>query len=97
MPAYVIVDMDVRDPLAYEEYRKLAAPSVAAYGGTYIVRGGASEVLEGDWIPARLVVLEFPSVEQARQWWDSPEYQVAREVRKDAAHGKFVLVESYTG
>jgi uncharacterized protein (DUF1330 family) len=65
---------------------------VTAYGGRYVVRGGATEVLEGDWIPNRLVVLEFPTVAQAQAWWASPEYSVAKEIRRRAARTDMVLV-----
>ena len=92
MAAYVIVDIEVTEPVEYEEYKRLAAPTVAAYGGRYVARGGATEVLEGDWVPHRLVVLEFESVEQARRWWDSPEYAVAREVRWRTARTNMVVV-----
>jgi uncharacterized protein (DUF1330 family) len=92
MTAYVIVDIEVTDPVGYEEYKRLAAPTVAAYGGRYIVRGGAAETLEGDWIPRRLVVLEFESVADARRWWDSPEYTAARAVRRRTARTSMVVV-----
>lgn len=92
MAAYVIVDIEVTDPIEYEEYKRLAAPTVAAHGGRYVVRGGAAEVLEGDWLPHRLVVLEFESVERARQWWASPEYAAARVVRQRTARTTMVVV-----
>ena len=92
MAAYVIVDIQVTEPVEYEEYKRLAAPTVAAYGGRYVARGGAAEVLEGDWIPNRLVLLEFESVEQARRWWNSPEYAVAREIRWRTAHTQMVVI-----
>ncbi len=72
MAAYVVVQIAVHDQVLYEEYRRIAPPSIATYGGRYIVRGGASEVLEGDWRPPRLVILEFPDAAQARAWWGSP-------------------------
>ena len=75
MPAYVIVDINVTDPAGYEEYKRLAAPTVTAYGGKYIARGGRTETLEGSWIPNRLVILEFESIDRARQWLHSPEYE----------------------
>lgn len=92
MAAYVIVDIEVTDPIEYEEYKRLAAPTVAAHGGRYVVRGGAAEVLEGDWLPHRLVVLEFESVARARQWWASPEYAAARVVRQRTARTTMVVV-----
>ena len=68
MPAYVIVDILVTDPVAYEEYKRLASLSIQAFGGTYLVRGGASQVLEGSWQPNRLVLLQFDTREKARAW-----------------------------
>jgi uncharacterized protein (DUF1330 family) len=91
--AYVLVDMDVTDPEQYEEYKALAAPSLARYGGRYLVRGGASEVLEGDRVPRRLVVVEFPDADAARRWYHSPEYGEAKAARAGAATGSFILVE----
>ncbi|MER3513043.1 MAG: DUF1330 domain-containing protein, partial [Chloroflexota bacterium] len=82
MAAYVIVDIQVTDPAGYAEYRQLAPPIVAAYGGRYLVRGGALETLEGNWTPQRLVILEFPSLAQAKAWWDAPEYRPLREMRQ---------------
>ena len=92
MAAYVIVDIEVTDPVGYEEYKRLAAPTVAAYGGRYVVRGGAAETVEGDWVPRRLVVLEFESAEQAKRWCGSPEYAVARAVRQRTARSNMVIV-----
>ena len=93
MPAYVIVDIDVHDSVRYEEYKKLAAPTVALYGGKYIVRGGKTETVEGDWSPKRLVVLEFPTVERAKAWLNSPEYAPAREIRHATATSQMIIVE----
>ncbi|HOW43450.1 MAG TPA: DUF1330 domain-containing protein [Candidatus Omnitrophota bacterium] len=93
MSAYVILDIDVRDPLGYEEYKKRGAPTILAYGGKPLVRGGAAEVKEGDWQPQRVVIIEFPSMEQARQWWDSPEYTAARKLRHLAAQTNVVFIE----
>ena len=73
MTAYVIVDMNVTDPVRIEEYRRLAGESVAAMGGEFVVRGGRMEVLDGDWKPERVVVIRFPSLEQARRWRASRE------------------------
>ena len=93
MAAYVIVNITVGDPVRYEEYRRLATPTVSAYGGRYVVRGGSVDVREGGWRPARLVVLEFPSVERAREWYGSAEYKKAIAARTGCATGQFVLVE----
>jgi uncharacterized protein (DUF1330 family) len=93
MPAYVIVDIDVLDPVQYEDYKRLAAPAVAACGGRYLARGGRTETLEGDWGPKRLVILEFESVERAKAWLESPEYRPARDLRHAAARTDMVVVE----
>jgi uncharacterized protein (DUF1330 family) len=93
MPAYVIVDIDVTDPVRYETYKKMAPGAVAAYGGKYLARGGQTEVLEGDWQPKRLVILEFASMAQAKAWVDSPEYRPAREMRHQAATSRMVVIE----
>jgi uncharacterized protein (DUF1330 family) len=93
MTAYVLVDVDVTDAEQYDRYRPLAAASVEQYGGRYLARGGASEVLEGDRVPNRLVVLEFPDTEAARRWYHSPEYTEAKATRDGAATGSFILVE----
>ena len=93
MTAYVLVDVDVTDAARYDEYRTLAAVSVEQYGGRYLVRGGPSEVLEGDRVPRRLVVLEFPDAEAARRWYRSPEYTDAKARRDGAATGSFILVD----
>jgi uncharacterized protein (DUF1330 family) len=93
MAAYVIADVNVTDPTLYDDYRKLVPATIAKYGGRFLARGGAFEVKEGDWKPARLVILEFPSLEQARQWYGSPEYAPALALRLKAAKAKLVLVE----
>jgi uncharacterized protein (DUF1330 family) len=97
MAAYVIVDMDVTDPGRYEGYRPLAAASVERYGGRYIARGGATEVLEGDRVPNRVVLLEFPDVDAARRWYSSDEYGQAKAARAGAATGSFILVDGVPG
>jgi uncharacterized protein (DUF1330 family) len=93
MPAYCIADIDVFDPAGYDKYRSQVLPTITKYGGRFLVRGGPFEVREGDWQPHRLVLLEFPSVEQARGWYDSPEYQAIIGLRTSASRGKFVIVE----
>jgi uncharacterized protein (DUF1330 family) len=93
MPAFLVVQIAVRDAATYERYRELAPPSIAMYGGRYVVRGGATEPLEGTWRPARLVILEFPSVERAREWWDSPEYAAAKALRQSCADTEMLLVD----
>ena len=93
MHAFVIVEIEVHDPEVYENYRSLAPDSVEAYGGKFIARGGATESLEGDWAPERIVVLEFPSLERARQWWASPEYSDAKAIRMRAARTRMIATE----
>ncbi|MDQ6801814.1 MAG: DUF1330 domain-containing protein [Acidobacteriota bacterium] len=93
MPAYVIVDIEVRDPARYERYKELAPPAIAAHDGKYIARGGKVTVLEGDWDPKRCVILEFPSAAQAVKWWHSPEYAAARKAREECATANMIVVE----
>ena len=93
MPGYVIAEVEVTDPAGFEEYRKQVGASLQKYGGRYVVRGGASEVLEGSRSPNRLVVLEFPDADAARRWYHSPEYGHAKSTRAGAAIGSFILVE----
>ncbi len=93
MPAYLILDIHVVDPEEYAAYRERAPATLEAYGGRYLVRGGEHEVVEGDWDPERVVVVEFPSVERAREWYRSPEYQEIVEMRKRAAPSRMVLVQ----
>jgi uncharacterized protein (DUF1330 family) len=93
MPAYLILDIHVEDPEEYAAYRERSPATLEAYGGRYLVRGGPHEVIEGDWDPERVVVVEFPSVERAHEWYESPEYQEIVGMRKRAAPSKVVLVE----
>ena len=93
MPAYVIVETDVSDPEQYEHYKDAAPASIDAHGGRYIARGGEHAVLEGDWNPKRLVVLEFADLETARRWYDSEAYGEARKLREGAATFRMVAVE----
>lgn len=93
MTAYIILDIEVTDPVGYEDYKKLATPTVALYGGKYIVRGGKHEVIEGEWSPNRLAVLAFENVERAKAWLDSPEYAEAKALRHKYAKSKTVIVE----
>jgi uncharacterized protein (DUF1330 family) len=93
MPAYVVVNITVRDPEPYAQYRAMAPPTIAAYGGRYIARGGATQVKEGSWDPKRLVILEFPDVAQAEAWWNSPEYAPAKALRQSCADAQLVITE----
>ena len=93
MPAYIIADVTVTDPATMEEYRKLVPATLAKYGGRFIVRGGAHQTLEGGWKPNRLVVLEFPSLEQARRWYDSEQYREPKAMRLRAGRTNLVIVD----
>ena len=93
MSAYFIVEVEVTDPGGFEEYRKLVPATVQQYGGRFVVRGGAVETLEGDWQPKRVVVLEFPSLEQAKRWYNSEEYRDPKALRFKTAKSKLILVE----
>jgi uncharacterized protein (DUF1330 family) len=91
--AYLIAEVEITDPKAYEEYRRIVPGTIAQYGGRYLVRGGAVETKEGGWTPARVVVLEFASMDQARKWYHSPEYAPALAIRTRAGKSKVILVE----
>jgi len=93
MPAYVIAHIDVTDPQNYEEYKRMAPTSIAQYGGRYLVRGPKPDVLEGDWQPKRLVILEFPSAARAREWWESSEYAPAKAKRQSCSTGSLVILD----
>jgi uncharacterized protein (DUF1330 family) len=93
MPAYVIVETDVTDPERYEQYKAASSGAVAAGGGRFLVRGGELAVLEGDWRPSRLVVLEFEDLAGAKRWYESEVYQKAKQLRRDAAHLRMVAVQ----
>jgi uncharacterized protein (DUF1330 family) len=93
MAAYVVVEIEVKDPVRYERYKELAPPAIAQYGGRYLARGGKTETLEGSWSPKRLVILEFPSMDRARAWWSSKEYAEAKKLRHECATSEMVVVE----
>jgi uncharacterized protein (DUF1330 family) len=93
MKAYAIVDIQILDTGKFEKYKQMAASSIAQYGGNYVVRGGKIEPLEGGWNPERLAIVEFPSVEQAKAWYDSMEYAPAKNIRKEASRTRFLIVE----
>jgi uncharacterized protein (DUF1330 family) len=93
MTAYVIFDIDIKDPATYKEYVALAPATVEAYGGRCLARGGRTETLEGEWTPKRLVILQFESVERAKQWLDSPEYTVVKRLRHQAADSNMIVTE----
>lgn len=93
MPAYVIANVNVHDAAAFEEYRRQVPATIAKHGGRYLVRGGRVDRLEGTWNPARLVVLEFPSMEQARRWYDSEDYREPKALRLKSAMTDVLFAE----
>jgi len=93
MPAYIIADISVTDPEAYEAYKQQVGATIAEYGGRYLARGGAAEVLEGDWTPNRLVVLEFPDMDRLKAWYESKAYAGPKAIRQGAAVSRVVAVE----
>ena len=93
MPAYVIADIEITDPAAYEEYRSKVPATIAQYGGRYVARGGKTESLEGGWAPKRIALLEFASLAQAQKWYGSPEYAPLIKIRQKASRGRVILVE----
>lgn len=93
MVAYIIVDSEILDPAKYEEYKKLTPQAIAKHGGRFLVRGGQAVVLEGDWRPNRMVVIEFPSLEAARNFYTSVEYTAARRARAGAARMDMIAVD----
>ncbi|MBS1544833.1 MAG: DUF1330 domain-containing protein [Bacteroidetes bacterium] len=95
MKGYIIVDVKITDPQRYDDYRKLTPGSLKPFDGKFIVRGGNTEVLEGDWEPGRIVVLEFPSLERAKAWWSSDGYAPAKAIRQAASITQMIVVEGY--
>jgi len=93
MAAYLIVQVDVKDPVRYDDYKRMVPPSLAKFGGRFLVRGGQTHTLEGAWAPKRFVMVEFPSVELAKAWWDSPEYAEARALRWATADSMMLVAE----
>ena len=93
--AYFVAQIEVKDPETFAKYREQVPAIVAQYGGRYVVRGGASEVMEGQWPDRRTVILEFPSMEQAKAWHRSPEYQPLLRLRESASESSALLVEGF--
>lgn len=91
MAAYIVVNVNVREPAKYEEYKRLVKPTVEAYGGRFLVRGGATEVLEGNWMPKRFVIVEFPTAAQAKAWWESAEYAGPKAIRQATSDTEMIL------
>ena len=93
MAAYVIADVDITDPERYKDYTAHTSDSIARHGGRWVARGGATQVLEGDWDPGRIVVIEFPSVDDAVAWFNSDHYQELAAIRREASTARIVVVE----
>lgn len=92
MSAFVLVEVNIQDPVVYEEYKKLTPGTVEAYGGKFVIRGNPVQVMEGDWKYDRLVMLEFPSREIAIEWYNSKEYQESKKIREKASSANFFIV-----
>ena len=93
MAAYVVVQVDVKDPVRYEAYKTMVPPTFEKYGGRFLVRGGKTHAMEGDWAPSRFVLVEFPSVEQAKAWWGSPDYAEAKALRQATSDSQLIIAE----
>lgn len=93
MAAYMITEVEITDPVRYEEYRALVPASLTKYGGKFVARGGQVHTLEGEWSPKRIVITEWPSAERALEWYNSEEYREAKDLRHQASTGKMILVE----
>ena len=93
MAAYVLAEVEVTNPDGYKEYTALVPDTIAKYGGRFLVRGGNSEVLEGDWPKVRRVIIEFESMQQAKRWWDSTEYEKPKAMRRANSKGRLILLE----
>ena len=93
MAAYVIANVEVKDPVRYADYRAMVLPTITKYGGRFLARGGQVDTLEGPWHPNRLVIVEFPSVAEAKAWWASPEYAEAKALRQATSEGSLIVIE----
>ena len=93
MPAYVIADIEILDSVGFEEYRRLVPATIAAHGGRYLARGGATEVLEGAWSPKRCIIVEFPDMERFKAWWSSPEYVPLQALRQRTTRSHIVVTQ----
>jgi uncharacterized protein (DUF1330 family) len=95
MPAYIIVHVNVIDPMLYDEYKSMTLETIQAYQGKFLARGGKTEVLEGDTKPQRVVILEFPSYELAKGWWGSDAYAGPKALRQQSAQTNMILIEGW--
>ena len=97
MAAYVVVNVDVNDPVRYEAYKSMVPPTIAAYGGKFLVRGATLHEMEGQWPRKRLVIVEFPDVAAAKAWWASEEYADAKALRQAHSSAELVIVDGFAG
>jgi uncharacterized protein (DUF1330 family) len=93
MAAYILAEIEITDADGYKEYSAQVPVTIAKYGGRFLVRGGKAEALEGEWPQRRRVLLEFPSFEAAKRWWDSPEYEKPKAMRQAASNGRLILMD----
>ena len=93
MTAYVLAEIEIVNPEGYKEYTQTVPGTIAQYGGKFLHRGGAIEVLEGEWPQRRRVIIEFPSMAAAKAWWDSPEYEKPRAMRRANSKGRLLLLD----
>lgn len=93
MAGYIVVQVKIHDAEGFSVYRDMVPPTLEVYGGRYLVRGGEWELLEGDWNPERVVIIEFDSVEQAKAWWSSEEYAPAKKLREQTAESRLIVIE----
>ncbi|MEP6995760.1 MAG: DUF1330 domain-containing protein [Acidobacteriota bacterium] len=93
MAVYVIADIDVLDSAGYDEYRTQVPATIAAHGGRYLARGGATEVLEGDWSPKRCAIVEFPDMARFKAWWSSAEYVALRKIRERTTNSHLIVTQ----
>lgn len=93
MKTYIIAHINIKDPVRYEDYKKLTPATLLPYGGKFVIRNGDREVLEGSWSDDRVVVLEFPSKEKAKEWYSGDMYSAARAIRQSCSEGKLILIE----
>ncbi len=93
MAAYVYAEVEIVNPEGYKEYSRLVPGTIAQYGGRFLHRGGNAEALEGDWPKVRRVIIEFPSTQAAKAWWDSPEYEKPKAMRRANSKGRLILLE----
>jgi uncharacterized protein (DUF1330 family) len=93
MPAYVLAEIEILNPEGYKAYTALVPATIEKYGGRFLVRGGRADAMEGEWPERRRVIIEFPSMEQAKKWWDSPEYEKPKALRRANSKGRLLFME----